>query len=151
MIMADIKSETSQKLLQSFMQFRKTGWQNKKIAGFNPSEFRVLAAIERGANQKNTEMKVSEISQQLKVTPPTVTQIINLLDKDGLIERSIDPDDRRVVNIKLTDSGLEAAQQARRAFTDTFLGLIDYLGEKESEHLAELLTKVNNYFNQFSQ
>jgi DNA-binding MarR family transcriptional regulator len=148
--MANIESETSQKLLQSFMKFRKTGWHDKKIAGFNPSEFRVLAAIQRGANAKNTEMKVSEISQQLRVTPPTITQIINVLDKNGLIERSVDPEDRRAVKIKLNEAGLEAAEQAKRAFTDTFLGLIDYLGEKESEQLAELLSKVNDYFNQVS-
>ncbi len=148
--MATIDSETSQKLLQSFMKFQKTGWHDKKIAGFNPSEFRVLAAIQRGANEKNSEMKVSEISQQLKVTPPTITQIINILHKDGLIERSVDPEDRRAVNIKLSPAGLEAAALAKRAFTDTFLGLIDYLGEKDSEQLADLLTKVHDYFNQVS-
>jgi DNA-binding MarR family transcriptional regulator len=148
--MANIESETSQKLLQSFMQFRKTGWHDKKIEGFNPSEFRVLAAIQRGANEKNSEMKVSEISQQLKVTPPTITQIINILDKEGLIDRSVDPEDRRAVKIKLSPTGLEAAVQARRAFTETFLGLIDYLGEKESNQLADLLSKVHDYFNQLS-
>src|SRR3954447_15724319 len=138
--MAEIEGATAQKLIQSFMKFRKTGWHDKKIAGFNPSEFRVLAAIQRGANAKNTEMKVSEISQQLRVTPPTITQIINVLDKNGLIERSVDPEDRRAVKIKLNEAGLEAAEQAKRAFTDTFLGLIDYLGEKESEQLADLLS-----------
>src|SRR3954447_16165657 len=100
--MAEIEGATAQKLIKSFMQFRKTGWHDKKIAGFNPSEFRVLAAILRGANEQNTEMKVSEISQTLKVTPPTVTQIINSIEKDGFVERMIDPEDRRAVKIKLT-------------------------------------------------
>jgi hypothetical protein len=34
---ADIDSATAQKLLKAFMQFRKTAWHNKKIAGYNPS------------------------------------------------------------------------------------------------------------------
>ncbi|MDV2887982.1 MarR family transcriptional regulator, partial [Alkalihalophilus pseudofirmus] len=84
---ANIESATAQKLLQVFMQFRKAGWHDKKNRRYNPSEFKVLAAIEQGANKKQREMKVSEISQLLKVTPPTVTQIINTLEKDGLIER----------------------------------------------------------------
>lgn len=149
--MADIEGATAQKLIKSFMQFRKTGWHDKKIAGFNPSEFRVLAAILRGANEQNTEMKVSEISQTLKVTPPTVTQIINSIEKDGFVERMIDPEDRRAVKIKLTPAGIEAVNMAKKAFTETFIGLIDYLGEEESDHLAELLFKVQEYFNEMSR
>ncbi|WP_066304817.1 MarR family winged helix-turn-helix transcriptional regulator [Bacillus sp. FJAT-29814] len=144
--MADIESVTAQKLLQSFMQFRKTGWHEKKIAGYNPSEFKVLATIQRVTAEKQSEMKVSEISHELQVTPPTVTQIINTLEKDGLVERTIDPADRRAVKIKLTPTGMKAVKEAKAAFTETFLGLIDYLGEKESEQLADLLTKVHHYF-----
>jgi len=147
---ADIDSPTAQKLLKSFMQFRKTGWHEKKIAGYNPSEFKVLVTIKHGANDEKTEMKVSEISQLLQVTSPTVTQIINILEKDGLVERTIDPDDRRAVKIRLTAAGIEVTDKARKNFSKTFTGLIDYLGEEESEQLAELLTKVHLYFNQLS-
>ncbi|MEH7097772.1 MarR family winged helix-turn-helix transcriptional regulator [Neobacillus vireti] len=145
--MAHFESETAQKLMKAFQQFRKTGWHEKKIAGFNPSEFRVLALLQR-ANENNSELKVSEISQKLRVTPPTVTQIINVLERDGFIERTIHPADRRSVKISLTKEGLQATEQARQKFANTFLGLIDYLGEAESVQLAELLFKVHDYFNQ---
>ncbi|MCL6570853.1 MAG: MarR family transcriptional regulator [Bacillus sp. (in: Bacteria)] len=144
--MADIEGTTVQKLQKSFMQFKKTGWHEKKINRFNPSDYKVLATIQQGANEKNTEMKISEISQVLQVTPPTVTQIINNLERDGLVERTVDQEDRRAVKIKLTLAGLEATMQARQKFTETFTGLIDFLGEKESEQLADLLTKVHQYF-----
>jgi DNA-binding MarR family transcriptional regulator len=150
-IMADFDSPIAQKLLKSFMQFRKTGWHDKKIAGYNPSEFKVLATIRHGANDLNTEMKVSEISKLLQVTSPTVTQIINTLEKDGLVERTVDPEDRRAVKIKLSEAGMETTEKARKAFYQTFLGLIDFLGEEDSERLANLLSKVHEYFNEFSR
>jgi len=143
---AQIDSETAQKLINTFMQFRKTGWHTKKIAGFNPSEYKLMAVIRQGMSEGNGVMKVSEISQKLHVTPPTVTQLINVLEKDGFVERTIDPDDRRAVKIKLTEKGLEVTEQARKAFREKFLGLIDHLGEEDSLKLAELLTKVNKYF-----
>lgn len=149
--MADIESATAQKLLKAFMKFRKTGWHEKKIGGYNPSEFKVLAAIQQGANEKNDEMKVSEISQRLQVTPPTVTQIINILEKDGLVERAVDPEDRRAVKIKLTQAGMEETARAKNRFNEKFTGLIDYLGEAESEQLADLLDKVHHYFNEQSR
>lgn len=147
--MADLDSATAQKLLKSFMQFRKTGWHEKKIAGYNPSEFKVLVTIKHGANDEKTEMKISEISQILQVTPPTVTQIINILEKDGLVERTVDPDDRRAVKIRLTPAGIKVTEEARKLFFETFTGLIDYLGEEESEQLTNLLAKVHQYFKQF--
>jgi DNA-binding MarR family transcriptional regulator len=149
--MADMESATAQKLLKAFMEFRKTGWHDKKIGGYNPSEFKVLVTIKHGANDQDTEMKVSEISKMLKVTPPTVTQIINVLEKDGLIERTTNPEDRRAVKIKLSQAGLEVTEKARNAFGQTFLGLIDYLGEEDSQRLAELLTMVQQYFNELSR
>ncbi|OIK15146.1 hypothetical protein BIV60_10485 [Bacillus sp. MUM 116] len=148
--MTDLESTTAQKLLKVFMQFRKTGWHDRKIAGYNPSEFKVLATIQRGISEGRPNMKVSEISQKLQVTPPTVTQIINILEKDGLVERQIDPDDRRAVKIKLSEKGMEATIQARKAFAETFRGLIDHLGEEDSEKLAELLSKVIEYFHELS-
>lgn len=147
--LADLDSATAQKLLKSFMQFRKTGWHEKKIAGYNPSEFKVLVTIKHGANDEKTEMKISEISQILQVTSPTVTQIINILEKDGLVERTVDPDDRRAVKIRLTPAGIKVTEEARKLFFETFTGLIDYLGEEESEQLANLLAKVHQYFKQF--
>jgi DNA-binding MarR family transcriptional regulator len=150
-ILTDFDSPIAQKLLKSFMQFRKTGWHDKKIAGYNPSEFKLLATIRHGANDLNTEMKVSEISKLLQVTPPTVTQIINTLEKDGLVERTVDPEDRRAVKIKLSEAGMEATEKARKAFSQTFLGLIDYLGEEDSEQLANLLSKVHEYFHELSR
>ena len=149
--MADLESASAQRLLKAFMQFRKTSWHNKKIAGFNPSEFKVLNIIEREANQKQTEMKVSDISRILQVTPPTVTQIVNVLEKEGLVERKIDPGNRRAVQIKLTAEGAMTVEQARKALTDSFSGLIDYLGVEESEHLAELLNKVHQYYDGLSR
>jgi DNA-binding MarR family transcriptional regulator len=149
--MADIQSATAQKLLFAFMQFKKSGWHGKKIAGYNPSEFKVLATIKKGANDEKTEMKVSEISQILQVTPPTVTQLINVLEKDGLVERTIDPEDRRAVKIRLTPAGILVTEQAKEAFAETFTGLIDFLGEEESEQLANLLSKVHQYINQLGR
>lgn len=140
-----MKSDQEKKLFYAFMQFRKTEWHKKKIAGYNPSELKVLFTIKHGTQEKNG-MKVSEISQQLHVTPPTVTQIINILEKDGLIERKIDKEDRRAVKIHLTEAGMQVTDQAKEAFSETLSGLIDYLGEEESEHLIQLLTKVYQYF-----
>lgn len=94
------------------------------------------------------EMKVSEISKQLHVTSPTITQLLNSLEANGLIERHSDVIDRRAVGITLTGKGEIVTQQAADAFLASLNGLVEYLGEEQSTQLAELLFKVFRYFNE---
>jgi DNA-binding MarR family transcriptional regulator len=68
------------------------------------------------------------------------------LEANGLIERRIDPTDRRAVGITLTKKGEMVTQQAAEAFTASFEGLMEYLGEEQSNQLAELLSRVFRYF-----
>ncbi|MBA2284275.1 MAG: winged helix-turn-helix transcriptional regulator [Ktedonobacteraceae bacterium] len=139
---------TAQKLLSSFMQFDKAEWHERTIAGCKPSEIRVLFCIKKGLTPDCPEMKVSEISKRLHVTSPTITQLMKGLEANGLIERSIDPSDRRAVGITLTAKGEMVTQQAAEAFAASLNELIAYLGEEQSNQLAELLAKVFRYYNE---
>jgi DNA-binding MarR family transcriptional regulator len=137
---------TTQKLMRAFIQFRHAAWHERTVAGCTPSEIRVLFCIKRAMKPDASQLKVSEISKLLHVTPPTVTQTIKSLEASGLIERTSDPTDRRVVGITLTKKGDLVIVQAADAFSASLSGLIDYLGEEQSNQLAELLTKVVRYY-----
>jgi DNA-binding MarR family transcriptional regulator len=143
------------------MQFGKaSAEQQRPIAGCKPSEIRVLFCIKKGtraacpseqsdsAERKMSEVKVSEISRLLHVTSPTVTQLLKGLEANGLVERHVDPADRRSVGITLTEKGEHVTQQAADAFASAMHGLMEYLGEEESDHLADLLFKVSRYYNE---
>src|SRR5947209_7096307 len=139
---------TEQKLLRAFMQFKKAEWHQRSIEGCTPSEIRVMFCIKKGVKPDAHEMKVSEISKHLHVTAPTITQLLKGLEAHELIERRVDPSDRRAVGIQLTKKGERVTQKAEQAFFATFHGLIEYLGEEQSNQLAELLSQVSHYFDE---
>jgi DNA-binding MarR family transcriptional regulator len=91
-------------------------------------------------------MKVSEISKQLHVTSPTITQLLKGLEANNLVERHSDPADRRTIGISLTEKGNSVAQKASDSFSELLHGVIEYLGEEQSEQLADLMLKVSSYF-----
>src|SRR5437588_5508793 len=124
------------------MQFNRTEL-HQSFAGCKPSEFGVLFIIKNGAKSESREMKVSDISKQLHVTSPTITQLLKGLEANGLVERRVDPTDRRAVGIMLTEKGEMVTQQAREAFYSSLNGLIEYLGEEQSDQLADLLAKAS--------
>ncbi len=140
----------TQKLMKAFMQFKKVGWHQRTVAGYNPSEIRVLFCIRKGAmpDSEVLSMKVSDISKLLHVTSPTITQLLKNLEADGLVERNIDPTDRRAVDVKLTQKGEKITQLAADSFSSSLDGLVDYLGEEQSNQLVDILSKVFLYYNE---
>ena len=152
-------NETAQKLLRALMQFKRADWHQTATMGYKPSELRVLFCLGKGLRATTHElekdlrpdmheMKVSEISKRLHVTPPTVTQLIKGLEANGLVERNVDPIDRRAVGIKLTEKGEKITSLAVNDFLASITGLIEYLGEEQSDQLAELLVKTARYYNE---
>ncbi|WP_340026255.1 MarR family transcriptional regulator [Paenibacillus sp. FSL K6-1096] len=105
----------------------------------------LLVCIARSAPSAEQGLKVSEISRYLGLTPPTVTQLINSLEAKELVERQPDPSDRRVVRIRLTKEGKIITRKGRDHMNATLNRLVEYLGEEESDQLAELLLKVYTF------
>nr|CAA9233923.1 Transcriptional regulator, MarR family [uncultured Armatimonadetes bacterium] len=51
-------------------------------------------------------MKMNELAEKLEVKLPAASQIADRLVRRGLVKRSADPDDRRVVRLSLTEEAL---------------------------------------------
>jgi DNA-binding MarR family transcriptional regulator len=141
----DNKIKTAERLFNTFNQFSKLNKMGSPVKGLKTSEIYTLFCIERLTSQKSEGVKVSQISRMLDVTPPTVTQLINGLEKKACIERQINIKDRRAVQIRLTEKGKTVVDAASKAFYNYFQGLVDYLGEEKSNQLSELLILVLSY------
>jgi len=95
---------------------------------------------ERTGNQNG--VTPTALSHNQRVSRNTISALLNGLESQGLIERRLDPEDRRGFRIRLTDLG-------RQTVTDTAPRLIDHhnrmtcsLTEQEQSQLIELLTRL---------
>ena len=55
----------------------------------------------------------SQLATALKVTSGRISTLLAALEKKGLIEREVDPNDRRIVHVNLTEQGRAKAKQQR--------------------------------------
>jgi DNA-binding MarR family transcriptional regulator len=62
--------------------------------------------------QKNDGLSLTQISQGLMLENPTVTGLIDRLEKSGYVKRSDHPNDRRVYLVYLTEKGNNIANRA---------------------------------------
>jgi len=51
---------------------------------------------------------VTELAQHMRVTPSTMSLNLKRLREAGFVSSERDPDDKRVMNVRLTDSGVGA-------------------------------------------
>ncbi|MCQ4088048.1 MarR family transcriptional regulator [Saccharibacillus sp. JS10] len=116
------------------------------MAGRKQSEGMLLMVLRDHVEDGKPGIMVSEIGRILDVKSPTVTQLIKGLESDGLVDRSIDPDDRRAVRISLTEEGIRVTDSFIEEMESMIGGLSEYLGESDTQTLIHLLHRIHDYF-----
>lgn len=73
-----------------------------------PSQVLALVAI-----QEHGGCTLTELKKEMHIAAPTITGIIDRLERDGYVKRHSDAADRRVKNVLLTAKGLKLVNQFR--------------------------------------
>jgi DNA-binding MarR family transcriptional regulator len=58
-------------------------------------------------------MRIGELAEAEQVEPPTMTRLVDGMQRDGYVERYPDPEDRRAVIVRATAKGTEALTTGR--------------------------------------
>lgn len=96
-------------------------------------------------NQEKREpgIKVSELSTLLHSTRPATTKMLNSLEAKGYIERVTDTKDRRVVYVRLSESGQSIIMDALEKMHSIAEKIIIKMGNEDSRELIRLLEKLS--------
>ena len=82
------------------------------------------------------------MGDELGVTRPNVTKLVDGLERGGLVERLPHPSDRRMVQAHVTRQGLQVAEEALPGRGELMERLWDVLDDDELAQLAALLQTV---------
>lgn len=100
---------------------------------------KMLAHIAREGPLRSTDLAIS-----LEYAPRTVTEAIDGLERDGLVKREPDAEDRRAKRVSLTQAGISAAKAAgasRERFVQAIFGALD---DREREEFVRLVGKLSH-------
>lgn len=140
---------TAKLLMEAFMMMVRTFRDDPSgIPGCKRSHVMLLYCLKQASEAEALGLRISDISKRLKVTSPTVTQWVNELEAGGLVVRKGDGEDRRVVRVQLSDKGEQVLMKVKDVWLQTFNGLVEHLGEQESQSLAASLVKAVSYMQQ---
>lgn len=114
-----------------------TSHQNEffKPFGISPQQYNILRIL-KGAGES---IKVQTIKERMVERSPNATRLMDKLFAKKLIDRMNCENDRRVVYVEITKTGLELINQIA---LKNKMNLLNNLSEKEATLLSDLLDKI---------
>ena len=83
-----------------------------------------------------------EIAHACSVEAASVTSLLNKMERDGLVQRKIPQDNRRVSQVWLTEAGRQKAQMVRVTFTKLEERLFKGFTSRERQSLLDMLQRI---------
>jgi DNA-binding MarR family transcriptional regulator len=120
-------------------QLRDTSQETLAPWDITPAYLRALRVLSR-----HGMMRLSELSDHLRIAPRSTTEVVDALESRGLVQRRPDPGDRRATLVELTDRGasiLDAIRAARGTEAERVFGR---LSQADRAHLARILRKLRD-------
>ncbi len=108
--------------------------------GLESWAFDVLAALRRAGAPY--QLSPGQLVTQTMVTSGTMTNRVDRLAANGLVQRSPDPGDRRGVIVRLTDAGRERVDSAVADLVRREHQLLGRLGDAERDALVRTLRRL---------
>jgi MarR family 2-MHQ and catechol resistance regulon transcriptional repressor len=89
-------------------------------------------------------LPVGEVSERVLLTSGSMTYVLDQLEDDDLLIRRADPDDRRIQQVALTDTGRTLVEQVFPEHAQLLQSLMDALSTVEKETLFRLLHRLRD-------
>ncbi len=125
------------RVMASLVHSNRDTWRRAVIerSGLPFSRFRVLSRLDDGPRS------VKALAVAATLDAPAATVAVNHLAERGLVDRKVDPGNRRTKIVSLTGAGRELLDSVR-SIGDPAPSAFEVLSEEELSTLAELLDKV---------
>ena len=105
----------------------------------SPTQYNMLRIL-RGAGCDG--LTCSKAAERMVTHDPDVTRLVDRMEGKGWISRERSPKDRRVVTIRVTQTGLDLIEQLEEPLNQFNKTVIGHLGDEKLRLLIDLLEDV---------
>ena len=89
---------------------------------------------------------MGDIANRTKIHPAVATRFLDRLVEKGLVERTRDDDDRRIVRVSITESGAKLAEQIVSAYSDRLSKALSDASREDRDTLLKMLQSIDESF-----
>jgi DNA-binding MarR family transcriptional regulator len=111
--------------------------------GISPAQWAILRTIHRSESSGAQPPRVTDLSQQLLLRPPSVTGVVNRLERMRMVAKIASRGDLRFRRVRLTESGRQLVNRVLAGHASWVKGLMIGLSRREQVTLSALLSKLS--------
>ncbi|WP_442782813.1 MarR family winged helix-turn-helix transcriptional regulator [Collimonas fungivorans] len=109
-----------------------------RALGFAMGQLPVLVAL-----KKSGALSQAELARLAQVEQPSMAQLLNRMERDGLVQRVPNPDDKRSQLVSLTAGASERMPKGKAVMDAASRQALAGFTEEERDQLMALLLRVN--------
>jgi len=87
-------------------------------------------------------IRLNDLATRMGVSAPTASRSVDALHELGLVERVVDPNDRRAVRIELSAQGKAKLEERKARASVAFAPAVAVLSESDRRQLSDLLRRM---------
>jgi DNA-binding MarR family transcriptional regulator len=110
--------------------------------GISGAQWGVLRNLHRAAGEGLSGLRLTELSERLLIRPPSVTTLVDRLERAGLVRRDGVPEDQRAKQVVLTDKGRQLLDRVLSVHDEQIQRLMGCLSTEEERQLGRLLERL---------
>jgi DNA-binding MarR family transcriptional regulator len=113
--------------------------------GISGAQWSVLRNLHRAEQEGHAGLRLTDLGERLLVRPPSVTGVVDRLEKVGLVARDGVPEDLRAKQVVLTDKGRRILERVLAAHQEQLDAVMSGLAREEQAELHRLLGKLGRH------
>lgn len=117
---------------------------NRALKVYDISESKLGLLLLFAATNGKDSLQPSEIAEKLGIRRASVTQQLDWLEEHKMITRIINKEDKRMINVSITERGYQLLNQSMPHFWQTCASFTNKLTDEESVIFLNLLEKIDH-------
>jgi DNA-binding MarR family transcriptional regulator len=119
--------------------------QHRRDFGATGTSLGVLKTLSRG------DVRPGDLATALHVVPSVISRVIAPLEQEGLVERKVDPEDRRASLLGLTERGSHRLAQVQQVLVEQLSQTLESWSDDEVEQAAAVLNRLEAALSGYEQ
>lgn len=104
---------------------------------YNDTEIRLLTEVIM-AKERGERLISTQIAKILGVTRSAISQVVNRLEKEGIVRRVADDVDRKIAYVEVTDGTLALYEEDKKVCLNFIARVVNKVGEDKFDTLCTL-------------
>lgn len=110
--------------------------------GISGSQWAMLVTLHRAEEQGTAELRLSDLGDLLLIRPPSVTGVVDRLQRSGYLDRNTARDDHRARLIRLTPAGRQLVEQVLEQHAGQIKTVLGVFAADEQRQFQQLLERL---------